>query len=196
MKQAFALAAVLAACAVHASDGVIEINHAKVVAAGGYPYVITQPGSYRLTSNLTQPDADTDVVQIQASDVTLDLNGFAISGENVCTYFSGPSPVLSCSYEEGLGTGVVSPEQAQRVTVRNGSVTGMGGGCVALGKQGQVHDLSVSHCGRSGIFLNQSSTVSRARLIQSMVGNRHTGRYDLRFNGDEQRHCRHLRPNA
>jgi hypothetical protein len=38
-----------------AVDGVIEINQAKVLAAGGFPFFITTGGSYRLTSNLTVP---------------------------------------------------------------------------------------------------------------------------------------------
>ena len=35
-----------------AVDGTIEINQAKVMAAGGFPYLISNPGSYRLTGNL------------------------------------------------------------------------------------------------------------------------------------------------
>lgn len=58
-----AFVASLAAATAQAVDGVIEINHAKVVAAGGYPYRINQPGSYRLTSNLIQPDPATRVVE-------------------------------------------------------------------------------------------------------------------------------------
>lgn len=157
MKRALVVAALLAACAVHASDGVIEINHAKVMAAGGYPYRITQPGSYRLTSNLTQPDADTNVIEIQASDVTLDLNGFAITGANVCTYSAGPPPSVSCS---GLGDGLGVDSLQPRVTVRNGSVTGVGFACMRLGQQALAHDLSISHCGASGISL-VSGTIGR-----------------------------------
>ena len=40
-----------------AADGVIEINQASVKAAGGFPFVISQPGSYRLTGNLDVTDA-------------------------------------------------------------------------------------------------------------------------------------------
>ncbi len=64
---------------VFAVDGVIEINQAAVNAAGGFPFVINTPGSYRLTGNLTVP-AETTAIQIAASQVTLDLNGFAILG--------------------------------------------------------------------------------------------------------------------
>jgi len=34
-------------------EGVVLINQSTVMAAGGFPYVITQPGSYKLSGNLT-----------------------------------------------------------------------------------------------------------------------------------------------
>jgi hypothetical protein len=65
-----------------AVDGVIEINQASAAVGGingsavsdppGYPVVITQPGSYRLTSDLL-PGSQT-AIRIDASDVSIDLN--------------------------------------------------------------------------------------------------------------------------
>ena len=46
----------------------------------GFPVTISQSGSYRLSSNLTVPDAYTNAIEIRANHVTLDLNGFTISG--------------------------------------------------------------------------------------------------------------------
>lgn len=46
-----------------------------------FPIVISNPGTYVLTSNLTVP-AGTNGIEIQASNVFLDLNGFTISGPN------------------------------------------------------------------------------------------------------------------
>src|SRR5262245_30660355 len=62
-----------------AVDGVIEINDASILAAGGYPGVIGVPGSYVLTGNLTPPPG-ANGINVLAPDVTLDLNGFAITG--------------------------------------------------------------------------------------------------------------------
>jgi hypothetical protein len=67
---AFLLAAAVASRAL-ASDGVLEINHSCATAAGGcfpgdtagYPVQITQPGSYRLTSNLAVP-ASTNGIEV------------------------------------------------------------------------------------------------------------------------------------
>jgi len=65
------LSATTALCATD-QDGVTLINQATMPPAGT-PYTITQPGSYRLSSNLA---ANTTVILIQAANVTLDLNGF------------------------------------------------------------------------------------------------------------------------
>src|SRR5438270_11113848 len=62
----------------------------------GFPIQICDSGSYRLDSNLTVSAFDTDAIQIFADNVTLDLNGFAISGP----WVQGGT--------HGFGTGVYS----------------------------------------------------------------------------------------
>src|SRR5690348_7192989 len=78
--------------AASAADGVILIDQAAALAgsvtpgdAPGFPVTLSQPGSYRLSGNLTVPDADTTAIQITADSVTLDLNGFTIAGPGGCT---------------------------------------------------------------------------------------------------------------
>ena len=107
---------------VQAADGVIEINQAIVEANGGFPYVISEPGSYILTGNLTVPDENTTAIEVQADHVTLDLNGFAIIGPVQCTAENGS---VSCS-PEGTGIGVWGQFPTAATVVRNGSVRGMG----------------------------------------------------------------------
>src|SRR5579859_1332837 len=79
----FTLALSLAPIAVYAVDGVGLINQSTVMAAGGFPYVISQPGSYKLSGNLEAPAGSNGIV-IAASNVTLDLNGFTIFAASVC----------------------------------------------------------------------------------------------------------------
>jgi hypothetical protein len=96
---------------VGAVDGVKLIDHAKALAGGvtpsdtpGYPVTISQPGSYRLSSNLTTgPNADTDAIEITTDTVWIDLNGFAILGPTVC---AGDPPVtpVNCT-PTGAGRG-------------------------------------------------------------------------------------------
>ena len=50
------------------------------VASGGFPYKIANPGSYRSSGNLVVKAADTTAINIDASNVTIDLNGFSIMG--------------------------------------------------------------------------------------------------------------------
>ena len=76
--------ALLPACA-FAVDGVMLINQSTVMAAGNFPYVISNPGSYKLSGNLTMYTTQNGNVSgidvaigIAQSNVTLDLNGFSI----------------------------------------------------------------------------------------------------------------------
>src|SRR5258707_1116396 len=92
----FLLALALAPASLFAVDGQVLINQSTVNAAGGFPYTITQPGSYKLSGNLTVPNGNTTAIVIASDHVTLDLNGFSILGPVDC---SGGFP---CS---GVGTG-------------------------------------------------------------------------------------------
>jgi hypothetical protein len=103
-----------------AVDGIIEINQAKVLAGGGsFPYKITASSagrSYRLTGPLTVP-ASTDGIDVTAPNVTIDLNGFTISGPGTTNAFAP--------------YGVSAPAlNAGNATVENGTVTGFGRGVV------------------------------------------------------------------
>ncbi len=91
-----------------AEDGQVLINQSTVIAAGGFPYKITQPGSYKLTGNLAVP-AGVDGIDITADNVTLDLNGFTISQ----------------SQQKGINTGSSGiSSMGSSTTIKNGSVTG------------------------------------------------------------------------
>ncbi len=147
-------------------DGVIEINDAAALAGGitagdtaGYPVTISESGSYRLTGNLSQPSSNTTVINIQASNVTLDLNGFSILGSTVC---SG-APVSSCS-PLGTGAGISAPSSVDNVVVKNGTVSGMADNCVSLsGSPNEVRNLQVNNCGDNGI------SASNITLIDNVV---------------------------
>src|SRR5262249_53449209 len=61
-------------------------------------------------------------VEITASNVTLDLNGFTISGPATCT--GAPPATRTTCTPSGIGTGVHAA--AAGLTVRNGTIRGMG----------------------------------------------------------------------
>jgi hypothetical protein len=107
---------------VFAVDGVILIDQNRALAGNvtpgdspGFPVSITQPGSYRLSGNLTVP-AGTTGVAIQADHVTLDLNGFRIAGE-------GAGGLFGVTTGENFGNLSLAG-----ITVRNGTITNFGTG--------------------------------------------------------------------
>src|SRR6266404_299820 len=114
-------------------DGMVLINQSTVMAAGGFPYRITQPGSYRLSGNLTVPDVNATAIQVMADNVTIDLNGFSIIGPVVCTGF----PVQTCSPNPTfLRASGVDGGSYSNITVVNGTVRGMGFYGILLQGQG------------------------------------------------------------
>jgi hypothetical protein len=155
--------------AARAVDGVIEINQAKAMAGGlngslvsdppGFPVSITQPGSYRLTGDLTVPDGNTTAISIPVTaDVSLDLGGFAIRGPNLVN----DNPACSAG---GTGYGIVS--DANPTVVRNGSVIGMGSEGIRIGgADSKIEAVRVVHnCGAGVHVLNAAVMIveSQAR---------------------------------
>ncbi len=173
-RPARGLAVVLLALlggAAHAVDGVVLIDQNRALAGGvtpgdtaGFPVTISQPGSYRLSSNLTVPDANTSAIVIapDVSGVTIDLNGFAILGPTICTGFP-----LTCA-PTGSGSAVSAPSGAGRgVAVRNGTVSGMGSTGLAIFAAGAVVDnVTVTSNGGTGIFV-VLGTVTNNRVMKN-----------------------------
>lgn len=158
-----------------AVDGVIEINQAAALAGNvipgdtpGFPVTITASGSYRLTSNLTVADGNTSVIAVNAANVTLDLNGFAIEGPNVCTG-TLPFGQLNCSVT-GTGNGIFSG--FNNVTVTNGTVHGMGSLAIDLGATvgARVRDVRVSDNSGIGIATGALSDVTHCSASRNKNG--------------------------
>jgi parallel beta-helix repeat protein len=127
-----------------AAQGVVLIDQSKALAgavtpgdAAGFPVTITQPGSYQLASNLTGIPAGIDAILVQADDVTIDLNGFAIIGPF-----------------RNLGAGIKGAVAGNGIrigaTVFNGTVRGMGMG-IQLGRNSRVEKMHVSQNQLAGI---------------------------------------------
>lgn len=145
---------VLLAGSTHAGDGVLEINTAcrsSGCFAGddpGSPIEITQPGSYMLTSNLSV-NVNTTAISIETDDVTLDLNGFTISGPVVCT----DDRPTTCN-QSGIGNGIDARDRSN-VTIRNGVVRGMGShGVIANGRGARIRDLTITENAEDGLLLS------------------------------------------
>ncbi|MFQ5424054.1 MAG: right-handed parallel beta-helix repeat-containing protein [Phycisphaerae bacterium] len=108
------------------------------------PFTILAPGSYVVTMDLVS--VGTPGITIVASDVTIDLNGFEMTGLP-----AGPG-------EDAI---VLFPG-FDNVTVFNGSIHDWGGDGLDLagGMGHRVYDVTVESCGENGVLLGSNSRLS------------------------------------
>lgn len=108
-------------------------------------YRITQPGSYYLTGNITG-EASKHGILIEASDVSIDLSGFAVVGVG------------------GIFSGITSQSsQYRNIIVRNGSVRNWGGSGITLisGQNALIEDIIAVENGDRGISVGICSIIRR-----------------------------------
>lgn len=170
------LPALLATSPAGAGDGVTEINHALALAGGvtsgdtpDYPIELFEPGSYRLTSNLSQPDPETDVIVVRAHGVTIDLNGFTIEGTNSCS--GSPTACVQTGNGDGItaapGLGEITANRLA-VAVQNGTIRGVGGNGIHLfGGLISVDRVQVVHAGRNGIDTSNAGSITDCGVFQN-----------------------------
>jgi hypothetical protein len=118
--------------------------------APGFPVTISKPGSYILAGNLTVPNGNTTAIEIAADHVTLDLGGYAILGPVSCS--GGPC------VGEGVGFGIITPNVRFNITIRNGTVQGLGATGIFL--NGDAHLVEYIHArsnGGNGITIGSSA---------------------------------------
>jgi len=147
-----------------AVDGVLEINQTCATQTGcfsgdnpGYPVTIdgTAGRSYRLTGDLIVPNQNTDGIVISTLDIGIDLNNFTI------IRFSCEGNTTKCVPESGIGGGVISTVTLNRgISVKNGSIVGMGTYGVFLGQQAEVSGLRVRWNRLDGIRTSLTSIVT------------------------------------
>ena len=169
--SALLLATSLVAGPSTASDGVLEINQTCAAGPGcfsgdtaGYPITINGSAgrSYRLTSDLVVPNENTDGIQVNTSDVGIDLNNFSIIRSG-CV-----GATTNCTALAGTGSGVEFQSSTNRGnSVRNGSITGMGNMGVYLGEQSEVINLRVRWNRIAGMDLGIISTISGVVAFQN-----------------------------
>lgn len=104
------------------------------------PFVIEVPGSYRLFRSLASPG---DGIIVNASHVTLDLKGFALTGLQEST------------------DGILVRGQQTDVSIVNGTISGWGGHGIRAGDALNVHlaDLRVTGNGAAGAALGHAAIV-------------------------------------
>jgi hypothetical protein len=156
------LSVVCIAAPAGAGEGVFELGQVCATQSGcfpgdaaGFPITIVQPGSYRLTSNLAVPNQNTSAVFVTAHDVSIDLGGFTISGVTTCS-----ESTLTCS-PTGSGRGIdidlgIIPD---RLSVRRGTIRGMGNRGILAGSRAIVEDVRAESNGGTGIETGSHSLI-------------------------------------
>jgi len=163
----------LASLAASSAIAQITIDQNKALAGNvtpgdtpGFPVRISQPGSYKLTSNLIVP-ASTPGIQILAEGVTLDLNGFSLRGPGTCTR-DGGTRAVTCLHKDIVSVGIESVGAG--TVVRNGSVHGFGGTGVYLTESGHIEDLRLSHNAGYGAALSLGNALGIEAEMNGMDG--------------------------
>ena len=131
----------------------IAINHTNTPGGGGSVYRIAQPGSYYLPGNITG-QASRMTLEIAASNVSIDLMGFAVQGV--------PGSQLAISAFAAVNN----------VVIRNGFITGPGDGIVltvvATGDGGLIENVHAWNVGGVGIVPNANSIVRNCSAMDCM----------------------------
>lgn len=161
VAMGLAVLGLAAATGAQASDGVLEINQTCAEETGcfpgdsaGFPVTIQNTGSYRLTGNLVIPNENTSAIVISRPSVTVDLGGFEITR----TLCSGATS--SCRPTSGIGSGITASSIYRGITVRNGTITGMGTrGILLQGSQNSVEQLRLRWNRLDGALLGDAARV-------------------------------------
>lgn len=158
--------AVLGPDAADAADGVTEINQASALAGGvtagddpGFPVSLDTSGNFALTSDLIVPNQNTRGIEITATPVAIDLNGFAIRGPVTC-----PGSVPLCS-PIGTGVGIYSNQYGTRV--RGGVIQGLGAFGLSLAAGARVEDVTLTQNGTGGVAVAAASLISGCTITNN-----------------------------
>jgi len=166
----FPMAFALLAPVANASDGVFEIN-ADCAQFGcfdgdtaGLPVQIVNPGSYRLTGNLTTASTSQTVIDVNTDDVSIDLNGFALRGPVSCS-----GATVSCS-ASGTGEGIDAGARSN-IRIANGTISGMGDDGVRVGRGAWLEELTIAENAGIGIEALSPGAVLRRLSVRENGGN-------------------------
>jgi len=138
--------------------------------SGGFPITITNAGSYQLTSNLISSSTTVNVIEINANNVTLDLNGFSIIGPKTCT---GLGSTLVCNNSSMTANGIASTNAlTYNSIIKNGTIEGFSTG-IDLGPTNSANGDVIKHVTlrQNGIgYRAPYSLASDVSLIKNSTG--------------------------
>jgi hypothetical protein len=137
------------------------------------PFFINRAGSYYLTGNRTNttPGLFNSGISVNANDVTIDLNGFILSGAGaaqtgISTAFRTNLTILNGTIRDFAGVGIGVGNAGSGVTITGVSVINNGG--IGIGMLA-VNGCRVVNCvvegNRGGIGVNNDSIIANNRIM-------------------------------
>ncbi|MCC6230864.1 MAG: hypothetical protein IT432_16760 [Phycisphaerales bacterium] len=125
----------------------IAINSTNTPGGAGETFLISQPGSYYLTGNITMTSGK-QAIGVSVNDVTIDLNGYTITGVS------------------GAGYGVVGYGGVGRIVVRNGSFRAGPLASISVGPDSLVENVTASQTSTSvdAMYVGDRSVVRNCRV--------------------------------
>jgi hypothetical protein len=149
---------VLSASPAAALDGEVLINQANVNAGGitpgddpGFPATLSRTGKYKLIGNLSVA-AGANGIDVTAGNVTIDLNGFRISGV------------------DAANIGVNAPN-ADGLTVMNGTIEHFRSLGIVTRAFAVIQDMQISNNRSIGVRLADNGRVLRSTISENISGN-------------------------
>lgn len=133
----------------------IAVNATNTPGNANNSFVISQPGSYYLTSNLTGVNLKNGI-SIIAANVTLDLNGFTLIGV------------------PGTGRGINVANNLNNIVIKNGTITAWVGGGIVTGGGGfggTIENIHADGNTGAGITVNNAMTIRNCTATNnSLIG--------------------------
>ncbi|HTG44412.1 MAG TPA: hypothetical protein VK633_07750, partial [Verrucomicrobiae bacterium] len=130
------------------------------------PYKISASGAYYLAANLSVP-AGVNGISVDASNVTLDLNGFTLRGaalsEAAISIVPGKADVTIYNGAITAAGAGVEGSAAVRVRVEGVRVSNCTGSGISLGAEGSVNHCDAHENGTTGIRVGLSGTILNSR---------------------------------
>jgi hypothetical protein len=142
-------------------EGMVLIDQAAATAGAvtpgdgpDFPVTLSQPGSYRLSGNLVVVGPNTTAIEIASDNVTLDLNGFTISGPaGMCRQTLRPTWCTQTTQGVGVrGRKVGTSTLHSNIAVFGGTVRDMGSHGLLLGSSARVERVSAVDNRGYGVF--------------------------------------------
>jgi parallel beta-helix repeat protein len=131
----------------------IAVNATNTPGDATNQFIISQPGSYYLTGDITGVPLKNGIA-IRSPDVTIDLMGFSLIGVF------------------GSRDGITMEQSAGSIVVRNGTVTRWsGGGVLLFSRDARVEDIHSAYNGDWGVSVNDLSAACSARIRNCSIDN-------------------------